>query len=251
MEEKNPIQVADRLFQTLELLAKEGSMGLMEISKELDLHKSTVHRILNSLVYLGYVRQEAESGKYNLTFKLVELSTQILDHQDILKLTRPHLKSLMEQTGETVHLVQVDGCEAVYIDKVEAYQNSIRLVSRVGSRIPLYCSGVGKAILATMSESAVKQIWDNSVIQQKTPYTITDYNQFWQCINETRKRGYAEDKEENELGIRCIATALTDYSKKARYAFSISAPISRMSDERVQELAKWVRKTREMIEREM
>ena len=62
---------------------------------------------------------------------------------------------------------------------------------------------------------------------------------------------YAEDKEENELGIRCIATALTDYSKKARYAFSISAPISRMSDERVQELAKWVRKTREMIEREM
>ncbi|MBQ8184711.1 MAG: IclR family transcriptional regulator [Lachnospiraceae bacterium] len=251
MEEKNPIQVADRLFQTLELLAKKGSMALMEVSKELNLHKSTVHRILNSLLYLGYVRQEAESGKYSLTFKLVELSTQILEHQDILKQTRPYLKQLMEQTGETVHLVQLDGYEAVYIDKVEAYQNSIRLVSRVGSRIPLYCSGVGKALAATMSDSKLKQLWDNSVIEKKTPHTITDFAEFSKCVAEVRQKGYAEDREENELGIRCIATALCDYTGAARYAFSISAPVSRMPDERVQELAGWIQKTRQMIEREM
>ena len=82
-EEKNPIQVADRLFLTMETLAQRGPMGLIELSNQMELHKSTVHRLLNSLIYMGYARQDLETGKYSLTFKLLELSNQLLAHVDV------------------------------------------------------------------------------------------------------------------------------------------------------------------------
>ncbi len=135
-EEKNPIQVADRLFLTMETLAQRGPMGLIELSNQMELHKSTVHRLLNSLIYMGYARQDLETGKYSLTFKLLELSNQLLAHVDVIEIVRPYLKKLMRQTGETVHFVQKDGNYAVYIDKVESDQNSVRMVSKVGSRTP-------------------------------------------------------------------------------------------------------------------
>lgn len=144
LENKNPIQVADRLFQAMELLAANGPMGLMEISLQLSLNKSTVHRILNSLIYMGYARQNPEDNRYELSFKIVGLANQMMEKVDIVKLVRPYLRRLMEDTGETVHFVERDNTDAVYIDKVESYANSVQMVSRIGSRIPLYRSGVGK-----------------------------------------------------------------------------------------------------------
>ena len=142
LENKNPIQVADRLFQAMELLAANGPMGLMEISLQLSLNKSTVHRILNSLIYMGYARQNPEDNRYELSFKIVGLANQMMEKVDIVKLVRPYLRRLMEDTGETVHFVERDNTDAVYIDKVESYANSVQMVSRIGSRIPLYRSGV-------------------------------------------------------------------------------------------------------------
>ena len=162
--EKNPIQVADRLFRTLEVLAEAGPTGLMELSSALSLNKSTVHRILNSLICMGYVKQNPETSKYSLTFKIWDLANQLLTQNDIADIARPHLKELVAKCGETVHLVQIDGLDAVYIDKVESQSNSVRMVSKVGKRIPLYCSGVGKALLAEMDPKDVKAIWDESEI---------------------------------------------------------------------------------------
>ena len=105
-ESKNPIQVADRLFQTLELLAANGPMGLMEISLQLSLNKSTVHRILNSLIYMGYARQNPADNRYELSFKIVGLANQMMEKVDIVTLVRPYLRKLMEATGETVHFVE-------------------------------------------------------------------------------------------------------------------------------------------------
>lgn len=250
-EEKNPIQVADRLFFVMETLADTGPVGLIDLSGRLNLHKSTVHRLLNSLIYMGYARQDPETGKYSLTFKILEISNKILNKVDILEIARPHLKKLMQQTGETVHFVQIDGNEAVYIDKVESHQNSVRMVSKVGSRIPLYCSGVGKALLATMKPETVKKLWDTSSIHKLTPHTITDYDVFLQKLEEVRKRGYALDNEENEEGVRCIAACLTDFKGKAKYAFSISAPVNRMTDERIQELSAYVLEMKQQMLQEM
>ena len=117
MEEKNPIQVADRLFLVLETLASDGPIALADLSRQLALNKSTVHRLLCSLIYMGYVKQDTDTQKYDLSLKILSLSNRLLSRMDILEIVRPHLKKLSEKTGETVHFVQLDGAEAVYIKK--------------------------------------------------------------------------------------------------------------------------------------
>ena len=158
MENKNPIQVADRLFLVLETLADEGPLPLTDLSRRLDLNKSTIHRILTSLMYLGYVKQDTETGKYYLSFKILSLANHLLEKMDILDSIRPILRRISAETGETVHFVQLDGTDAVYICKEESTQNSVRMVSKVGSRIPLFCSGVGKAMMAEMPDDKIKKI---------------------------------------------------------------------------------------------
>ncbi|HIZ66249.1 MAG TPA: IclR family transcriptional regulator [Candidatus Blautia pullicola] len=251
MENKNPIQVADRLFLVLETLAETGAVTLAELCRHLDLNKSTVHRLLGSLIYMGYVKQDGETGKYSLSFKLLTLSNKLLGHMDILDTVRPFLKTLSRETGETVHFVQLDGVDAVYIYKEESNQNSVRMVSKVGNRIPLYCSGVGKAMAADMEEEQIRSIWEHSNVRKLTPHTILDYTQFSAKIKEVKAKGYALDDEENELGVRCIAVSLPDYRGRAKYAFSISAPAARMSDERICQLARTLLKTKNEIQSSM
>lgn len=245
---KNPIQVSERIFHTIECLAQNGAMGLQELSTALSLNKSTVHRILNSLICMDYVRQDPETTKYSLSFKICGLSNQILSQNNMIDIARPFIKELSANSGETVHLVQLDGIHATYIDKVEASQNSVRMISMVGKSIPLYCSGVGKAILADMPDSKIESIWKMSSIQQLTEHTVTRFVDFMNLIEETRRSGYALDNEENEIGVRCIAVSLKGYNGKSTYAISISAPKDRMSDARILELKEMILKTKQQIE---
>ena len=250
-ETKNPVQSAERIFQVMEMLAENGEMGLMEISAALDLHKSTVHRLLMSLVYMGYAKQDETTQKYMLSYKIVNMAGKILDRMDILQVAKPYLERLSDLSGEAVHLVQREGNHILYIYKIEAKVGTIRMVSHVGMIHPMYCSGVGKAIMATLPEREVKQIWNESVIEKKTDKTVTDYDEMQKLLEEVRKNGYALDDEENEKGVRCIAACLHGYQNEAKYAFSISGPTSRMTRERVMELAVDVKKVQEELSREL
>lgn len=236
MEEKNPIQVADKLFLVLETLAKTGPIGLTELCHVIKINKTTVHRVLNSLQHLGYVQQDETTSRYRLSFKIWNIANQLLEKLDIIEEVRPQLRELASKTGETVHLVQRNGIEAIYIAKEES-ASSVRLVSMVGKSIPLYCSGVGKAMLADMSDAEIKRIWDASDRKQLTEHTITDFNHFMREIQKIRKQGYATDNEENELGVRCVAVSLHKEGQNSQYAFSISAPIQRIDDARIKEIA--------------
>ena len=235
-EVKNPIQAAERLFRVIELLAERGPMGLVELSCVLGFHKSTAHRLVSSLQFMGYIRQDEESLKYSLSLKFLEIGSRILAQTDTVSLVHPSLKRLSEYTKETVHLVSREGIEAVYIDKVESGTGALRMVSRVGSRIPLYCSGVGKALLAPLPDEEILDIWKASDIKKLTPNTITTFAGLMEQIVRVRQDGYAFDNEENEGGVRCIAVSLADYHKEPVYAVSISAPVNRMTDERLSEL---------------
>ena len=250
-ETKNPVQSAERIFQVLEMLAENGEMGLMEISAALDLHKSTVHRLLMSLIYMGYAKQNEHTQKYTLSYKIVNMAGKVLDRTDILQVAKPFMERLSDISGETVHLVQREGNHILYISKIEAKVGTIRMVSHVGMVHPMYCSGVGKAIMATLPEREVKEIWDGSVIEQKTDKTITNYEQMLATLAEIREKGYALDDEENEEGVRCVAACLRGYGKNVKYAFSISGPISRMTKERVEELAVDVKKVQAELSREL
>ena len=250
-EVKNPVQSAERIFQVLEMLADHGEMGLMELSTALGLHKSTVHRLLMSLIYMGYAKQNEKTQKYMLTYKLVNMSGKILDRMDIVEIAKPYLERLSHISGETVHLVRRDGSDILYIHKIEAKVGTIRMVSRVGMIHPMYCSGVGKAIMATLPEKEVKKIWDASVIERKTDKTIVRYEDMLITLEEVRKNGYALDDEENEEGVRCIAASLRGHGKSVKYAFSVSGPSSRMTKERVEELAVDIKKVQVELSREL
>ena len=236
MAGNNPIQVADRLFGAVELLSGEGALGLAEIAQRLALNKSTAHRVLQSLQYLGYVRQEPD-GRYTMSYKLVGLASQIISQSDTVAIVHPFLRSLMERTGETVHFVRREGTRCVYIDKVESNRNTVQMVSRVGSSIAMYCSGVGKAIAADLPDEEIRLLWENSEVSPITAKTITNFDKFMEVIGAIRKQGYALDDEENELGVRCVAASLPAVPMGGQYAMSISAPIGRMEDDRIRELA--------------
>lgn len=247
-QNKNPIQVAGRLFGAMEYLAEHGASNLMEVADELELNKSTAHRILTSLQYMGYVRQREEDSRYELSYKIVHLSSQVISRMDIIARVRPCLRKLMESSGETVHFVKREGAEVVYVDKVESTRNAFHMVSQIGSRIPVYRSGVGKAIAATMEEKNVARLWQESQIVRVTPYTITDYAAFLHELDEVRGRGYALDNEENEVGVRCIAASLDIPGCPSEYAFSISAPVGRMDNDRIAALARDVLAAKREIE---
>lgn len=250
-ETKNPVQSAERIFQVMEVLADNGEMGLMELSAALGLHKSTVHRLLMSLIYMGYAKQDETTQKYMLSYKVVNMASKVLDRTDVLQVAKPYMERLSALSGETVHLVQREENNILYIYKIEAKVGTIRMVSHVGMIHPMYCSGVGKAIMATLSEEEVQKIWNESIIEKKTDKTITDYARMQEVLAEVRENGYALDDEENEKGVRCIAACLYGHQKEVKYAFSVSGPTSRMTKERVKELSVDMLKVQKELSREL
>ena len=234
MAESSSVQSLDRAFDLLETLCRSrGGMTIGALSAQTGLHKSTVHRLLSSMCTRGYVQRDAATSIYGAGMRLCELGSYIVDNLDVVELARAPMEQLGQETNETVHLVMREEKDIVYIHKVESGRGAIRMFSRIGMRRPLYCTGVGKAILATWPDSEVRALWENSEIQAWTEHTIVDEEAFFREIERVRRLGYALDNEENELGVRCMAAALPDYSGRASYAISVSAPITRMSDERI------------------
>ena len=237
MAESTSVQSLDRAFELLETLCRSrGGMTIGALSAETGLHKSTVHRLLSSMCARGYVQRDAATSIYRAGMRLCELSSYIMDNLDVVELARLPMEQLGGETEETVHLVMREEGDIVYIHKVESSRGAIRMFSRIGMRRPLYCTGVGKAILATWPEDEVRAYWEHSSITPWTAHTIVTEDAFLRELERVRRLGYALDDEENELGVRCIAAAIPDYRGRASYAVSVSAPISRMTDERIASL---------------
>lgn len=234
--EKGGVQSLDRAFTLLELLCKSpGGLAIHQLTELTGLHKSTVHRMLAAMAERGYVRKMGD-GVYRAGMRICELSDYVQQNLDVVELAREPMEGLSRRTGETVHLVERDGDEVVYIYKVESIHGAIRMVSRIGMRRPMYCTGMGKAILAFQSDEQVLDYWKGTEHESYTDHTIVRQEAFLREIHEIRRRGYALDNEENELGVRCVAAAIPDWQGGVSHALSISAPISRMTDERIRAL---------------
>lgn len=245
------VQSVDRSLTILELLSNynEG-LGVTEISGMVNLHKSTVHRLLGTLIYKGFVIQDSSTNKYKLSLKLYELGSKRIENADILKSSRPYTEKLMNTVNEVVHLVIRDENDIVYIDKVEA-DNTIRMASTIGRRSPLYCTSVGKAMLAYLSDEEIIAVWNNSKIEKKTKYTITDLEVFKRELKEVKEKGYAVDNEENELGVRCIGAPVFNHNGYIEGAISVSGPTIRVTRDRIEEFANEVKKYAQLISNEL
>ena len=236
MEQQPIVQSVERTFQIMETLAESPKgLGLLEVSKGVGLHKSTTHRLLSCLIQMGYATQDSMTGAYKLTFKLFELSSRLVEGTDLLSACKPHLDRLSALSEEAVHLVIPSDTNIVYIYKVDAANKSaVRMSSRVGLSIPMYCTGCGKAILAWLSQAEVAQVWKRSSIRTLTPHTIVQLEELETQLSEIRQQGFAVDNEENEMGVRCLAVPILDFNRRPVGAFSISAPVSRMDEERME-----------------
>ncbi|MFV0412635.1 MAG: IclR family transcriptional regulator [Oscillospiraceae bacterium] len=244
------IQSVQRSFALLEHLAKrpEGST-IKELSAALGMPKSTVHRLLQNMVGLGYVLQSEDTARYRPTLKLFAVASEFVDQMGVISFARPHLEKLAHQSGETVHLVVQDGIDVVYVYKTET--QAMRMSSRLGLRIPMYCTGVGKALLANMSYAEVQRIWQQSDIQPITPKTLVSFGQLEKQLAAIRHSGWAVDDEENEPGIRCVAVALAAPAGTPSSAFSVSGVATRMDEAHTRALAQMCLEARQAILQDM
>mgnify|MGYP001050648416 FL=1 len=227
------VKSVERTLKILEVLSDySDGLGITELSDKVNLHKSTVFRLLSTLINRGYVTQDLEASKYKITFKLFELGSKKVDKLDLLKSSKPYTRMLMESVNEVVHLIIRDEAEIVYIDKVEA-NNTISMASRIGKRNPMYCTATGKAILAFLPEEEVLKVWNSSKIVKMTGNTITDFILFKKELHNIRQNGYAVDNEENELGVRCVAAPIFDFKGDIAAAISVSGPVNRITDDKI------------------
>lgn len=230
----NPVQSVDRVFDIIEILSKyPRGLLLSDLTPLVGLPKSTVHRLLLSLSERGYVAKEIVSGRYQLTMRIFEIGSRAIGVLDIISIARPYLEHLADTSGEIVHLVERDGNDVVYLCKLDASASSIRTASAVGLRTAMYCTGVGKAILANLPPEEIQAIWAATAIEPFTKTTITSFEALQNELQKIQISGYAIDNEEHELGVRCVAAPIFDFSDRPKYAVSISAPSTRMSDREV------------------
>ncbi|MCK4259179.1 MAG: IclR family transcriptional regulator [Halanaerobiales bacterium] len=234
------VQSLDRALNLLEKLVEaEEPVGVTELSQSLSLHKSTVHRLLSTLCYRGYVEQDVKSNNYTVGLKLFEIGSSVLHKMDLRSKVKPYLEELMRETKETIHLGILDDYEVVYIDKVESSE-VIRMYSKIGRRVPTHCTSLGKILLAYSPEEVTDQMIEQKELTYYTETTITDPVELKKHLEMVKEQGYSIDDEEQERDIRCIAGPVFDYDGKIMAAFSISGPVTRMTEERVQKLSQLV-----------
>src|SRR4030043_1413930 len=238
---KNLVQTIERASSILDILGQSPQgISIRELSTKIKLPKGTTHRLLASLSYFGYVRQDSKTRNYFLGFKLVELGNLLLSQLDLRKEAEPFLRDLAERTKETVHMVFLDRGEIVYIDKVELDHNpsGLRMASRVGLRNPAHSSAVGKILMSHLPEEELNSLIKEKGLPKRTENTITDSIQLKAHLKAVRTQGCAVDDEENERGIRCVAAPIYNETGRAGAAISISAPAFRVTKKVIQESLK-------------
>ena len=241
LKPSNLVQTIERASSILDILGQSSQgISIRELSAKLKLPKGTTHRLLSSLSYFGYVRQDPKTRDYFLGFKLVDLGQLLLSQLDLRKEAEPFLRDLAEKTEETVHMVFLDRGEIVYIDKVELDHNpsGLRMASRVGLRNPAHSSAVGKVLLAHLPEEELNGLIKEKGLPKRTDHTITDPVQLKEHLKAVRTQGYAVDDEENERGIRCVAAPIYNETGRAVSAISISVLAFRVTKKVVQETLK-------------
>lgn len=232
------VQVLDRALAILEVLSAEGpDLSLGELSDKLELHKSTVHRLVMVLGRHKLIERNSVNGRFRLGLKLFELGTRAVSQLDLRERARPVLERLVLETSETVHLCVLDDTEVVYLDKVEPAR-SVRMASTVGRRNPAYCTAVGKAILAWLPEPQVEAIVRKHGLKALTANTITSFLELKTELAAIRERGYAIDNEEIEEGLRCVGCVVRDFSNAPVAAISVSGPSFRLTRDKIKSISR-------------
>lgn len=236
-------QVVRSLVRALSILNSlaecPNGASLTELAQQVGLSTSTTHRLLTTLEEQRYVRFEHTARLWMIGIQSFVTGSTFIKARNFTDIARPHMRALMEATGETVNLAVLDGSEGVIVAQVECRQ-LMRALAAPGRRVPLHCSGVGKALLAALSDSTMAPILRQQGLPRFTPMTLTTVKRLRTELAQSRERGYAVDNEEHSIGVRCIAAAIYDEHNETVGAISISGPAVRVTATRTASLGELV-----------
>ena len=238
-QEEKQMSAVMRTINILETLSMCESSNLENLAKETELPKATLLRFLSSLVNLGYVYRDS-ADRYHLTLKMFSIGSRSLKYIELISTAKPFAHELCQTLGETVHMGIPQDDEAVYVLKEES-SYTLRMYSRVGKLIPLYCTAIGKIFLSEMSHEEVSEYIKRNPLKPFTPKSIRTEEALFEELDRIKQRGYSVDDEEHEMQVMCIACPVRDYTGKVIAAMSVSWPIFRFDSDNFDETVKKIK----------
>jgi IclR family transcriptional regulator, KDG regulon repressor len=226
----------------------EPEMGVTEIANKLGMHKSTIFNIINTLEQDGYLRRNPKTARYSLGLKILQLGYNMYTSFDLRRNLYPYLSEISTKTGETVYLglLSDEFTEVVYIDALLPSQK-MTIRNNIGIRAPVYCTAIGKALLATLPDTDVEKVLMGP-LARFTPNTIVAKDLIREELLKIRKRGFAIDDMEHEFGIKCVGIAITNHDHLPLCGVSISGPSLRFSQESIEKYSAMLFELKSRIE---
>ena len=222
--------VSNALNLLEEFKGDRDELGVTELSKRLNLHKNNVFRLLATLEAKGYIEQNKATENYRLGVKSLELGQTFIKQLGLVRQAKPFLREIVEKCNEMAYVGIIRQNSVIYLDVEEANQ-MVKVDNRVGWRIPIHCTAIGKVQVAYSSEEELEKLGILDEMERCTANTIVDRGEFLKHLKAVAKQGYAVDSEEYNLGVRCVGVPLRDYTGRVVAGISVSGPSFRMTDE--------------------
>ncbi len=238
-EDSGGVRALDRALDILDVIAGASGLTLSEIAQRLDLAPSTVHRVLVTLAVRGVAESDHATQTWHVGPTAFRHGSAFMRRSGLVERARPVLRRLMEVTGETANLGILDGNAVLFLNQAETHE-TIRAFFPPGTRSPLHASGIGKALLAHMRSFELRQLMREMQLSRFTPMTLSEPQALLDDLALIRARGYSLDNEERSLGMRCIAAPVFDLAGEAAAGISVSGPLSRMDDGRLEAMSESV-----------
>jgi DNA-binding IclR family transcriptional regulator len=230
----------NRALDIIEQVAEHRGIGVREIARLADLPPATAHRIVAALVKRGYLNKNGNDHTYTLSPRFLVLGEKVQQQIDIVSIARPYLEKLMAETRENANLCIRDGHKVIYIDQVGSPDHNLQIFTKLGGSAPLFASGVGKVFLSGFSEDEMVRYIREVTLQPYTTQTITTADRLMEEIQAIRKKGYAVDNQEKELGVRCVAAPVFGHDNQILAAISVSGASQRITAKRLPALGQRV-----------
>lgn len=227
----------------------EPGLTLTQIAERVEMHKSTVHRLLATLERRDFIQHVDDDGTYHLGLQLVKLGFSVLKYNDIHRQAVPYMHRLAVECRETVDLAILQGNQVIYLQVIESPQR-MKFAAAPGQRLPVHCTATGKGFLAFLPKDQVKAIL-KSGMPQYTAYTKTKHTAIFDELGQIRKRGFAISQQEYEDGVNAVAAPILDGSQYPIASIAIAGPAFRLPQKRLIELGKSVRETADAIARDL
>lgn len=223
IKQGNYVKSILKAFQIIEELDKFGELSIGELSQMLSMDKATVHRLINTIKAAGYIVQNPCTRKYSNSIKLFTIGNRIIERTGLKEIARPYLEAVAEETKETINLSMHSDNQIVYVDKIES-ESPIKVGIKIGTALPMYCTGMGKAILAFLSDQERNEIIENTSFEKRTSKTVSSKEMLFEQLEFVQINGYAKDAEEFVDGLISFAAPIFDFRNKPVAAISISMP---------------------------